>query len=119
MSIDFAKDFTGEQIHLAIERAASLIEQGYYQTSRKHRTVARLPDEPKDPRHILAEASNSPARMLADPALAAHCYLCVYAPAELKEDLSPLEFHWFRRLGGESVRGTRGAWAIEKRIKEK
>lgn len=82
------------------KRAQQLLEEGYYQTSRGHRRVARLPPG-KTGRQALREVAPRMAEL--SEASAGDHYLRCYCREHL--DLDQETFNEFRRLGGTTYHG--------------
>jgi hypothetical protein len=103
----------------AEQYAKLLLEQGYYQVSRKYGMLARLPDG-KTGRQALFEASMEQYRGLPNEASwdaqqrrwvghlpeasAADHYCRVYAPKHLQRTVSQSVMNAFRKLGGGTAR---------------
>lgn len=100
-----------------IDEARRLIDEGWYQTSRRHRRVARLP-----PGKTVVEALLEAARTLLleypDPHFedratgleetdAKDLYLSCYALRPHRRDLDEATFAAFRKLGGQTCRASR------------
>lgn len=86
--------------------AKEAIRLGYYQVSRKHRMVARLPDG-KTGVQALAEASGRPdwARMLGETNAGDQFLRCYTDRGGLCVTLDRETFEEFRRLGGDTYLG--------------
>ena len=95
----------------AKEQAKKLIEEGWYQVSRKYRTLARLPKGETGIQALARAATKSRniardtrewAIMLGERSAGDH-YLRVYAQEEGNwQEVSPTVFDWFRKLGGNT-----------------
>lgn len=84
------------------EKAQELIDQGYFQVSRKFGYLAKIPDG-KTPWEAMQEAHPYDARMMWE-AFQDHVraqYLRVYAPKECKLVIDEVLMAEFRRRGGE------------------
>lgn len=80
-------------------RAWELLQAGYRQVSRKHRSIARLPTGMTGLQALATKNPAFAARLLADAEESAtEHYLRVYAPCI---ELSPAEFETFSRVRKE------------------
>jgi len=91
-----------------IEYAQKIIDEGYYQTSRKHRHVARLPKGltgKEALKSVTPENRHYWVDGLGESNSGDH-YLCVYGKPEDSLTLTIPEFAAFRKLGGNTYRAT-------------
>lgn len=97
-----------------LAEAQSLLDRGYYQTSRRHRMLARLPAGKTAHQALSAVILDEHWVNRLTEAYAGNTYLSLHAPEKDRETVRcPRVFEAFRALGGETYLA---AWAISSRV---